>query len=171
MRTFIFLVLAAASVGFADPAQAQVAVTTQNQAGVADDWRYTWHNNQWWYYTPQQQWLYHDGSNWNAHNPAVVSSGSGATYFRGTQYAQPYQSGYRGSIPYGNGYGLMNGAYYGGYGNGQSYQSYGYGTPYNDGYRSYYGNPYGGSYGSGYGGGYGSGLGGSVIGRALQWAR
>lgn len=162
MRTMMLAVMTATLFCSAAPAQAQVGITTQAQAAGENDWRYKYHNNQWWYYTPQQQWMVHDGHNWNVHNPAMVSSGSGGTYFQGGQYYRtPYQSGYRGSAQYDNGY--YNGAQY-------------YGSPYNNGYGQYYnGNGYGQYYGNGYSNGYGgnigTNIGGAVIGRVLGLGR
>ena len=133
MRTMMLAVMTAALFCSTAPAQAQVSITTQAQATGENDWRYKYHNNQWWYYTPQQQWMVHDGNTWNAHNPAMVSSGSGRTYFQGGQnYQTPYQSGYRGNTQYNNGYynngyygnGYYGNGYYNGYGNGY----YGYGN-------------------------------------------
>ena len=163
MRTMMLAVMTAALFCSAAPAQAQVSITTQAQAAGENDWRYKYHNNQWWYYTPQQQWMVHDGNTWNAHNPAMVSSGSGRTYFQGGQnYQTPYQSGYRGNTQYNNGY-YNNGYYNGGQYNGGQY----YGSPYNNGYGQYYGNGYNG----GYGGNIGTNIGGAIIGRALGLGR
>jgi hypothetical protein len=35
----------------------------------SDGWRYVWHNNQWWYYTPQQHWLIYQGDTWQRYAP------------------------------------------------------------------------------------------------------
>lgn len=29
-----------------------------------DRWRYRWHQNHWWYYTPQQTWLWYEHNTW-----------------------------------------------------------------------------------------------------------
>jgi hypothetical protein len=31
-------------------------------------WRFTRHNGEWWYYTPQNQWMYHRNGQWNAYS-------------------------------------------------------------------------------------------------------
>lgn len=155
-------VMTAALFCSAAPAQAQVGIVAPVQVAGENDWRYKYHNNQWWYYTPQQQWMVHDGNSWNAHNPAIVSSGSGGTYFQGGQnYQTPYQSGYRGNTQYNNGY--YNGGQY-------------YGGPYNNGYGQYYngngyGQYYGNGYNSGYGGNIGTNIGGAIVGRVLGLGR
>lgn len=150
MRTMLLAVMTAAIFYAAAPAQAQVGITAPAQAAGENDWRYKYHNNQWWYYTPQQQWMVHDGNNWNAHNPAMVSSGSGAAYSQGGRsYQTPYQTGYRGNTQY------NNGQYGNGYYNGNQY----YSSPYINGY--------GQAYGNGYRGNVGANIGGAIIGRAL----
>jgi hypothetical protein len=47
----------------------------------ADRWRYTYHNNQWWYYTPQKSWMVYRDNNWGAYNPPAVRYSTG---YRGT---------------------------------------------------------------------------------------
>ena len=129
MRTLIALIVLAASlVGFAERAQAQVAVNAAVGAANAadDDWRWKYHNNQWWYYTPNNQWAVHHHNNW------VYPNAQGAYLWNGQNiFAKPYYSGYRGNF-YGNGYynngyygnGYYGNGYYNGYGNGY----YGYGN-------------------------------------------
>jgi hypothetical protein len=31
-------------------------------------WRFTRHNGEWWYYTPQNQWMYHRNGQWNTYS-------------------------------------------------------------------------------------------------------
>lgn len=49
---------------------------------VADSWRFRWHNNQWWYYTPQNSWMIYENNAW-------------MPYSRET-YVPRYRTGYRG---------------------------------------------------------------------------
>jgi hypothetical protein len=53
-------------------------------------WRFAQHNGEWWYYSPENQWMYHRDGNWNqfeqntfAANPAF--SGGYATGYRGPE--------------------------------------------------------------------------------------
>ena len=46
--------------------------TRANAAADAERWRITRHNNQWWYYTPQNTWMYHRNKTWNAYDPAII---------------------------------------------------------------------------------------------------
>jgi hypothetical protein len=40
-----------------------------NQGG--DQWRYQWHNNNWWYWTTENRWIYRNGNQWVNYDPAV----------------------------------------------------------------------------------------------------
>jgi hypothetical protein len=64
------------------------------------DWREVYYNNRWWYYTPQNNWMYYDNSQWNPYNgpassssglnnPSVVNPGPGTA-------TEPYRVGFRG---------------------------------------------------------------------------
>src|SRR5262249_2761530 len=35
----------------------------------ADRWRYVYHNNQWWYYTPQNNWMTYSNNSWSSYDP------------------------------------------------------------------------------------------------------
>lgn len=44
---------------------------------AANRWRYVWHNDRWWYWTPSERWSYFDGRRWNTYDPrrtAAVAS-------------------------------------------------------------------------------------------------
>ena len=123
------------------PGNGNVAVAV-NQRG--DQWRYRWHNNNWWYWTTENRWVYRNGNEWVNYEPAVVAVPA-------VGYAnQPadYQSGpngyYPGSYSYSTGYrGYYGPVYQGGY----------YGPVYQGGYYGsggYYGQP-GISFGLGFG--------------------
>ena len=42
-----------------------------NQSG--DQWRYRWHNNNWWYWTTENRWVFRNGSEWTNYEPAVTA--------------------------------------------------------------------------------------------------
>ena len=91
-----------------------------NQSG--DQWRYRWHNNNWWYWTTENRWVFRNGSEWTNYEPAV-------TAVPDARYSSQPLYGYYQSSP--------NGYYQGPY-------------PYSTGYRGYYGPLYqGGYYGPG----------------------
>jgi hypothetical protein len=55
------------------------------EARAADQWRFRYHNNRWWYYTPGNQWMYYSNNAWQSYGPNV--------------YVAPvprYTTGYRG---------------------------------------------------------------------------
>lgn len=110
-------------------------------AGVAanpsgDQWRFRWHNNNWWYWTPENRWVYRNGNEWTNYEPAVTavpdirySSQPAFGYYQsspngyypapyrystgyGGYYAPAYQGGYYGPV-YQGGYSYGPGGYYG----------------------------------------------------------
>ena len=72
MRTL--LIAFAAVLSAASLVSAQTTTTTAPAEVRSDQWRYVQHNGQWWYYTPKQTWLIHDGSAWQPYvaTPAPV---------------------------------------------------------------------------------------------------
>lgn len=125
MRAFLTLATLASAMflGASDLRAAQVypaANAVVNAQVAADQWRYRYHNNQWWYYTPGNYWMTHSNGAWSRYNAPAVNAGVN-TYYRGN-YGNPYygNSGYYGNY-YGNPYnrGYYNGGYYnGGYNRG-----------------------------------------------------
>ena len=96
-----------------------------NQSG--DQWRYRWHNNNWWYWTRENRWVYRNGNEWTNYEPAPVAvpdarySGQPAYgYYQSSPngyYPGPYRystgySGYDGPV-YQGGYYYGPGGYYG----------------------------------------------------------
>jgi hypothetical protein len=107
-------------------------VSSNANAGVAanqrgDQWRYRWHNNNWWYWTPENRWVYRNGNEWTNYEPAIAP-------IPDARYSSQPAYGYYQSSP--------NGYYPGPY-------------PYSTGYRGYYGPVYRGGYYYGPGGYYG----------------
>ena len=97
-----------------------------NATGAAnpsgDQWRYRLHNGTWWYWTPENRWIYRNGNDWVNYEPTPAvapgpSSASQPAYgyygpnFYGN-YSTPYgySTGYRGYYNYSPGY---QGGYYG----------------------------------------------------------
>jgi hypothetical protein len=89
--------------------QAGAAANINNGAARPDQWRYTLDNGRWWYWTPENSWMYYDGSQWtNYQQPAA-----GAAVTTGVVPYTSYYGGYNApSYGYGYGYGYPN---YGGY--------------------------------------------------------
>jgi hypothetical protein len=109
-------------------------------------WRFRQHNGEWWYWTPQNAWMYHRDGQWHDFDQATYTyprnwnrgfvPAPGRNYY--DRYGRPYVNRY--------GYGYRD------YG----YQDYVPGSRYGTGYRGY---DDGGFYGRGYSGGryYGGG--------------
>jgi hypothetical protein len=90
-----------------------------NQSG--DQWRYRWHNNNWWYWTPENRWVYRNGNEWTNYEPAVTavpdasySSQPAYGYYQSSPNGY-YSAPYRYSTGYGGYYGpvYQGGGYYG----------------------------------------------------------
>ncbi len=68
-------------------------------------WRFARHNGEWWYYSPQNEWMYHRGDNWQRFSQdSFQPMDQGQQFNEGQQFAQDqpldqsqqYSSGYRG---------------------------------------------------------------------------
>ncbi len=134
-----------ASVNVGVPGNGNVGVAV-NQRG--DPWRYRWHNNNWWYWTPANRWVYRKGNEWVNYEPAVTAAPA-VGYTNQPAYYQSSPNGYYpGPYSYSTGYrGYYGPVYQGGY----------YGPAYQNGYYygsgGYYGQP-GISFGLGFGRGF-----------------
>lgn len=74
--------------------QATPGGTTYDVAdATANDWRMVQHNGRWWYWTPNNSWLYRNGDRWTAYVPRNESQYRGSAAVDRTQR---YQAGYRG---------------------------------------------------------------------------
>lgn len=101
------------------PNNANVSVVA-NSSG--DQWRYRWHNNNWWYWTSENRWVYRNGNEWTNYEPTITfapapnsASQSAYGYYRPNPYryySNPYgySTGYGSYYDYGPGY---RGGYYG----------------------------------------------------------
>jgi hypothetical protein len=71
---------AASYTGVAIPA---APLTPAGYGNNPDSWRYVYNGNRWWYYTPQQSWMYHAGAQWAP--------------YQATGPGPRYRTGYRGN--------------------------------------------------------------------------
>ncbi len=107
------------------------AVPNNANAGVAgnpsgDRWRYQLRNGTWWYWTPENRWVYRNGNQWVNYEPAVAAVPDARYtgqpvygYYRSIPNAY-YPAPYRYSTGYGGYYGpVYQGGYY--YGSGGYY--------------------------------------------------
>jgi hypothetical protein len=67
--TILLTVNSTAQAG-ADGSKTRSATGLQKQPTV-EGWRYKWHNGHWWYYQPNKQWLFWNGTSWTAYSPPV----------------------------------------------------------------------------------------------------
>jgi hypothetical protein len=135
MRTiFLCMTVAVAFALLAVYSMAQEVITTPapapsttNNAGVdvdaavqahanatANNWRYRWFNGRWWYWTPQNRWMwYSDDGHWTPFDAnqaplAIAESYDNPAYYGGYYYPAPgYWTGYYPGVavgvrPYGN---------------------------------------------------------------------
>jgi hypothetical protein len=151
---------AGANVGANASSDVGVRATASNDRKA--QWRFRQHNGEWWYWTPQNTWMYHRDGNWQAFDQATYqyprgwNNGRFNTGFRGNY---GYYDGYnRPYVNRGYGYRNYNNNYVPGYRYGTGYRGYG---------NNYYGN--GGFYGGGYvdpgfraGANVGSAIGGAI---------
>lgn len=133
----------------------------------AHNWRYRFHNGEWWYYTPAGQWAFYRNGQWRDHDVGASHTRLGASpiapYYARPNYGRVYFGDY---TPYYGDY-YVDGRYVSAYG---SYYVPGYGTYYTPYYGTYY-SPYYGSFyyfspnfgGSYNGGGYQSGYRGTSV--------
>jgi hypothetical protein len=116
------------------PLQSGPAQSAPDVSANSEKWRYSLRNGVWWYYTPNQKWMYWSNDHWIESVPPAVSNApqplppSAAI----PNYQQPRVSvGVGVGVP---GYGYPYAYPYGGYPNGPyGYPGYGYG-PYGYGY-------------------------------------
>jgi hypothetical protein len=98
------------------------AVPSYANVGVAqsgEQWRYRQHNGTWWYWTPDNRWVYRNGNQWLNYEPAIAAvpdarySGQPAYGYNQPSPIGYYPSPYRYSTGYGGYYGpVYQGGYY-----------------------------------------------------------
>jgi hypothetical protein len=62
----------------------------------AENWRMVEHNGRWWYWSPQESWLYFNDNSWNAYQAQ-------STALQQQRMGDRYRTGYRGDVTPGNG--------------------------------------------------------------------
>lgn len=80
------------------PEQARDANANSNAPRDAN-WRMVGYQNQWWYYSPQGQWMIHRGDQWRPYNSAnarQLRNENGSRMTANRQSPQRYSTGYRG---------------------------------------------------------------------------
>ena len=94
------------------PTVAEAAAgTATTPATSGDNWRFVRHNNQWWYYQPNGQWLIHDGSAWRT--PEAFAQ-TAQVYQPARSYNSQAQPRYRQFMGSGrNGNGMANDGFWG----------------------------------------------------------
>jgi hypothetical protein len=58
-------------------AQAAEQLAKQEQQ-AQDQWRFTFHNGEWWYWLPANRWVYWRDNRWNDYDPQTFAYSSGA---------------------------------------------------------------------------------------------
>jgi hypothetical protein len=90
MRSIAQFVLVASFLTGMATGLSAVQAADQHATKTGDQWRYTFHNGEWWYWLPANRWVYWRGNRWNDYNPktytapassdAVATSRGGSTY-------------------------------------------------------------------------------------------
>ncbi len=90
MRSMAQFVLAASFLAGMATGPLAVQAADQRTTQGGDQWRYTFHNSEWWYWLPANRWVYWRANRWNAYDPtaytapassdAVATSRGGSTY-------------------------------------------------------------------------------------------
>jgi hypothetical protein len=52
----------------------QTTTQTPGQKQVQEQWRYTFHNGEWWYWLPANRWVYWRSDRWNDYDPKTYVS-------------------------------------------------------------------------------------------------
>lgn len=114
------------------------------QSGNVERWRYRQHNGEWWYWLPDERWVYWRDGRWQDYNPQTFRSVQPSYGYSDSGYYAP-SFGYSYSPGYTSGYsGYYSPRYHRGYyGSNWGYGSGYYGSPYGGYYGGYYGSPYG----------------------------
>lgn len=96
MKLFFTLLMATAA-SAAGPIRAAEEAIPAPRAGHAaprarmreKHWRYVWHNDRWWYWTPAESWRYFDGQRWRQYDPRRVAARSSAAYRKAPAFERP----------------------------------------------------------------------------------
>jgi hypothetical protein len=63
------------------PAAKATKSAAEEIASRPEPWRYQWYDNHWWFYTPQNTWLYYNSSGWHPWE-ASATTYSAPRYYR-----------------------------------------------------------------------------------------
>lgn len=76
------------------PWQARAGANLQASDAARDArWRFARHNGEWWYYSPENAWMYHRDGDWNTFSQDNFTPNP---QFNGEQFSGEYAMGYRG---------------------------------------------------------------------------
>jgi hypothetical protein len=70
LALFFFLIATKSAAWGQSP---QSAPKAANAVAPENQWRYRWHNNHWWYWTPSGKWVIHDRQAWVPYDPETYS--------------------------------------------------------------------------------------------------
>jgi hypothetical protein len=65
----------------------QSSQVPSNQSGTPADpsrWRFTYNNGEWWYWTPQNNWMYYRDNTWNSYDASAYRTNRSTSGYRGT---------------------------------------------------------------------------------------
>lgn len=87
VRIFIALLVSVSTLGLTGDSASQATGGSMVQAASrsgqpANRWRYVWHNDRWWYWTPSEHWSYFDGRRWQSYDPRRPLSGALSAGYR-----------------------------------------------------------------------------------------
>jgi hypothetical protein len=77
MRSLAMLIVAAAFFAVASSGLPAAQAAEQRAKQDQDQWRYTFHNGEWWYWLPANRWVYWRDSRWNDYDPQTFTYSSG----------------------------------------------------------------------------------------------
>jgi hypothetical protein len=69
-----FIAVAASGLPAAQSAEQRAKQDKQDQ----EQWRFTFHNGEWWYWLPANRWVYWRDNHWNDYDPQTFTYNSGA---------------------------------------------------------------------------------------------
>ncbi len=74
MRSLARLVLVASFLAGLASGLSAIRAAEPNAAQGQDQWRYTFHDGEWWYWLPANRWVYWRSNQWNDYNPRSFTS-------------------------------------------------------------------------------------------------
>jgi hypothetical protein len=74
MRSIVRFVLVATVLAGMAGGLSTIQAAEQSATQGQDQWRYTFHNGEWWYWLPANRWVYWRDNRWNDYNPKAYTS-------------------------------------------------------------------------------------------------